>query len=88
MRLQFLVSRPVYIPFALCVLKVYWRKWQEFLLQLPPQDLRDVLAAAFVVLQATCKDPDAAKRHWRNRVSDETWLLIKQHMSLRRAGWL
>jgi hypothetical protein len=43
---------------------------------------------AFVVLQATCKDPEAAKRHWRNWVSDKTWLLIKWRTSLHRMGRL
>jgi hypothetical protein len=69
-------------------LKVYWRrKWQEFPLQLPPQELRDE-TTAFIALQATCKDPEEVKRHWLNWVSDETWLLIKQRTSLRWAGWL
>jgi hypothetical protein len=53
-------------------LKAYRRKRQEFLLQLPPQELHDDLMTAFVVLQATCKDPEAAKQHWHNWVSDES----------------
>jgi hypothetical protein len=57
-------------------LKVYWRKWQEFLLQLPPQELWDDLTTAFVVLQATCKDPEVAKWHWHDWLSDKMWLLI------------
>ena len=28
------------------------------------------------------------KAHWCNWMSDSTWLLIKQHMSLRQAGQL
>jgi hypothetical protein len=55
-------------------LKAYRRKWQELPLQLPPQELQDDLTTTFVVLQATCKDPVAAKRHWRDWVSDKTWL--------------
>ena len=47
-------------------LKVYQRKRQEFPMQLPPQELRDNLTTAFAVLQATCKEPEAVKRHWRN----------------------
>jgi hypothetical protein len=43
---------------------------------------------AFIALQATCEDPEAVKRHWHDWVSDKTWLLIKQHTSLRRAGQL
>jgi hypothetical protein len=69
-------------------LKAYWRKQQKISLQLPPQELRDDMTAAFVALQATCKDPEAAKRHWRNWVSDKMRLLIKWRTSLRWAGWL
>jgi hypothetical protein len=69
-------------------LKAYWRKRQEFPLQLPPQELGDDLTTAFVVLQATCKDPEAAKRHWHDWVSDKMWLLIKQCTSLPWAGRL
>jgi hypothetical protein len=69
-------------------LKAYRQKRQEFLLQLPPQELWDDLTTAFVALQATCKDPEAAKRHWYNWVSDKTWLLIKRRTSLHQAGRL
>jgi hypothetical protein len=44
-------------------LKAYWRKWQEFPMQLTPQELQNDLTTAFVVLQATCKDLEAAKWH-------------------------
>jgi hypothetical protein len=57
-------------------------------MQLPPQELQNDLTTAFTVLQATCKDPEAAKRHWRDWVSEGMWLLIKQCTSLRRAGRL
>jgi hypothetical protein len=57
-------------------------------MQLPPQELWDNLTAAFVVLQTTCKEPEAVKQHWHNWVTEETWLLIKQRTSLRRAGRL
>jgi hypothetical protein len=43
---------------------------------------------AFVALQATCEDPEAAKWHWHNWVSDKTWLLIKWRTSLHQAGRL
>jgi hypothetical protein len=69
-------------------LKAYRRKQQEFLLQLPPQELRDDLTTAFIALQAAYEDPEAAKQHWHDWVSDKTWLLIKQHTSLRQAGQL
>jgi hypothetical protein len=69
-------------------LKAYWRKQQEFLLQLPPQELWDDLMTAFVALQATCKDLGAAKRHLRDWMSDKMWLLIKRRTSLCRAGRL
>ncbi len=69
-------------------LKAYQRKWQEFLLQLPPQELQDDLMTAFVVLQATCKDLEKAKWHWCDWVSNKTWLLIKRRRALRQVGWL
>jgi hypothetical protein len=43
---------------------------------------------AFIVLQATWEDPEAAKRNWRDWVSDEMWLLIKWRTSLCWAGRL
>jgi hypothetical protein len=69
-------------------LNAYRRKRQEFLLQLPPQELWDVLRAAFIVLQATCKDLEVATWHWHDWVSDKTWLLIKRCTSLHWAGRL
>jgi hypothetical protein len=69
-------------------LKAYRRKRQEFSLQLPPQELQDDLMTAFFALQATCKDLEAAKQHWCDWVSDETWLLIKQRTSLHWTGRL
>ncbi len=53
-------------------LKAYQRKQQEIPIQLPPQELQDDLTIAFVALQATCKDPEVAKRHWRDWVSNKT----------------
>jgi hypothetical protein len=58
------------------------------LLQLPPQELWDDLMAAFVAMQATCEDLKAAKQHWRDWVSDKTWLLIKRCTSLCQASQL
>jgi hypothetical protein len=69
-------------------LKAYRRKRQEFPLQLPPQELWDDLMTAFVALQATCNNPEAAKRHWHDWVSNKMWLLIKQCTSLCQAGRL
>jgi hypothetical protein len=57
-------------------------------MQLPPQELQDDLITAFAVLQASCKEPEAVKQHWCDWVNEGTWLLIKQGMSLRRAGRL
>ena len=57
-------------------------------MQLPPHELWDYLNTVFVALQATCKEPEAVKRHWRDWVSAETWLLIKQGTSLSWAGQL
>jgi hypothetical protein len=57
-------------------------------MQLPPQELRDDLTTALAVLQAACKESKVAKHHWHDWVSESTWLLIKQRMSLHRAGWL
>jgi hypothetical protein len=69
-------------------LKAYQRKRQEFPLQLPPQELWDDLTTAFIALQTTCEDPEVAKRHWCDWVSDKIWLLIKRCTSLRWAGRL
>jgi hypothetical protein len=57
-------------------------------MKLPPQELQDDLTTAFVVLQATCKDPEAGKQHWRDWVSEGRWLLIKQRMSLHQVSRL
>jgi hypothetical protein len=57
-------------------------------MQLPPQDLQDDLITAFAALLATCKEVEVVKRHWRDWVSAETWLLIKQGTSLSWAGQL
>jgi len=69
-------------------LKEYWRKRQEFPLQLPPVEQQDDLTWAFEALRVTCKEPETTKAHWRNWMSDSTWLLIKQCTSLHRAGQL
>ena len=69
-------------------LKAYWRKCQEFPLKLPPKELQDNLTQASEDLKATCNEPTAAKHHWRNWMSDNTWLLIRQHTLLKRAGQL
>jgi hypothetical protein len=57
-------------------------------MQLLPQELRDDLTITFEALKATCKEPEVVRCHWRDWVSDGTWLLIKQRTSLRRAGQL
>jgi len=69
-------------------LKEYRRKRQEFPLQLPPMEQQDELTRAFEALRVTCKEPEMTKAHWRDWMSDSTWLLIKQRTSLRRAGQL
>ncbi len=69
-------------------LKAYERQCQKIPMQLSPQELRDDLTTAFEALKATCEEPEAAKSHWRNWVSEGTWLLIKKCMSLQRAGRL
>jgi hypothetical protein len=67
-------------------LKEYRKKRQEFLLCLPPVEQQDDLTQAFEALKATCEEPVTTKAHWRDWMSDSTWLLIKQRTSLRRAG--
>jgi hypothetical protein len=57
-------------------------------MQLPPHELWDYLNTVFVALQATCKEPEAVKRHWRDWVSAKMWLLIKQPTLVCRAGRL
>ena len=69
-------------------LTAYRRKRQEFPLKLPPKELWDDLMQAFEDLKATCKEPTGTKYHWRNWMSDSTWLLTRQHTSLKRAGQL
>ena len=69
-------------------LTVYWSKRQKIPLQLPPQELWDDLTNAFEGLKATCEEPMTAKHHWRDWMSDCTWLLIKQRTSLHQAGQL
>ncbi len=69
-------------------LKEYRKKRQEFPLHLPPVEQQDDLTQAFEALKATCVEPVMTKAHWRNWMSDSTWLLIKQHTLLHRAGQL
>jgi hypothetical protein len=69
-------------------LKEYRRKWQEFLLHLPPIEQQDEMTRTFEKMKVTCKESGTTKAHWRNWMSDSTWLLIKQCTSLRRAGQL
>ncbi len=49
---------------------------------------QDGWTQAFEALKATCMEPPTTKAHWRDWMSDSTWLLIKQRTSLRRAGQL
>ena len=49
---------------------------------------QDDLTRAFEALKVTCVEPETTKAHWRDWMSDSTWLLIKQRTSLRRAGQL
>ncbi len=51
-------------------LKAYQRQHWKFSMQLPPQELQDDLTTAFEVLKATCEEPEAAKHHWRDWVSE------------------
>jgi hypothetical protein len=66
----------------------YRRKRQKFPLQLPPVEQQDDLTRAFKALKVTCEEPETTKAHWRDWMSDSTWLLIKQRTSLCRAGQL
>ena len=59
-------------------LKEYWRKRQEFPLKLPAVEQQDDLTWAFEALKVTCEEPEMTKAHWRDWMSDSTWLLIKQ----------
>ncbi len=66
----------------------YRRKRQKFPLQLPPVEQQGDLTRAFEALKVTCEEPETTKAHWRDWMSDSTWLLIKQRTSLRRVGQL
>jgi hypothetical protein len=57
-------------------LKEYRRKRQELPLQLPPVEQQDDLTRAFEALKVTCEEPETTKAHWRDWMSDSTWLLI------------
>ena len=39
-------------------------------------------------MKVACKEPGTTKAHWRDWMSNSTWLLIKQRTSLRQAGQL
>ncbi len=69
-------------------LKEYRKQRQEFPLHLPPVEQQDDLTRAFQALKVTCEEPETTKAHWRNWMSDSTWLLIKQCTLFRRAGQL
>ncbi len=49
---------------------------------------QDDMTRAFEALKVTCKELETTKAHWRDWMSDSTWLLIKHRTSLRRAGQL
>ena len=66
----------------------YRKKRQKFPLQLTPVEQQDDLTQAFEALKVTCDEPETTKAHWRDWMSDSTWLLIKQRTLLRRAGQL
>ncbi len=61
---------------------------EEAPLKLPPVEQQDDLTRAFEALKVTCEELETTKAHWRDWMSDSTWLLIKQRTSLRRAGQL
>jgi hypothetical protein len=46
------------------------------------------MTRAFKKMKVACKEPGTTKAHWHDWMSDNTWLLIKQCTSLRRAGQL
>ncbi len=54
----------------------YRKKRQEFPLQLPPVEQQDNLTRAFKALKVTSVEPETTKAHWRDWMSDSTWLLI------------
>jgi hypothetical protein len=49
---------------------------------------QDDLTWAFKALKVICEEPETTKAHWRDWMSNSTWLLIKQCTSLRRTGQL
>ena len=61
-------------------------KRQEFPLHLPPIEQHDDMTQAFEKLKAVCEEPEMTKAHWRNWMSNNTWVMIKQRTSLKRAG--
>ncbi len=69
-------------------MKEYRRKRQEFPLLLPPIEQQDEMTQAFKKMKVACEEPERTKAHWRNWMSNSTWLLIKHRTSLRRAGQL
>ena len=69
-------------------MKEYRRKRQEFPLHLPPIEQQDDMTQAFEKLKAACEEPETTKAHWRDWMSDNTWAMIKQCTSLKRAGQL
>jgi hypothetical protein len=50
--------------------------------------LHDELTTAFKKMKAECIEPAAKRQNCKDWVSNATWQLIKQRMSLRRAGQL
>jgi hypothetical protein len=46
------------------------------------------MTRAFEKMKVACEEPETTKAHWRDWMSDSTWLLIKQRTSLHRAGQL
>jgi len=50
--------------------------------QLSPVEQQDDLMRAFEALRVTCEEPETMKAHWRDWMSDSTWLLIKQCTSV------
>ena len=46
------------------------------------------MTQAFEKLNVTCEEPEKTKAHWRDWMSDSSWAMIKQHMSLRRTDQL
>jgi hypothetical protein len=46
------------------------------------------MTRAFEKMKVACKEPGTTKAHWRDWMSNSTWLLLKQHTPLHRAGQL